>query len=61
MSIPAGYVLFATDASDEGIEDARQWISKQQFTKEDVKLIKRSDQCLVIAKRAVKPISLMTA
>lgn len=59
--IPAGYVLFATDTSDEGIEDARDWIKGQSFTQEDVKLIKRSNQCLVIAKRAVKPISLMTA
>lgn len=61
MIIPTGYVLFATDASEEGIEDARDWIAKQQFTTEDVKLVKRSNQCLVIAKRAVKPISLMTA
>ena len=59
--IPTGYVLFATDDSDEGIQDARQWIAKQQFTQEDVKLVKRSNQCLIIAKRAVKPISLMTA
>jgi hypothetical protein len=57
----AGTIVFATDDSDEGIEDARDWIRGQQFTTEDVKLVKRGNQCLVIAKRAVKPISLMTA
>lgn len=53
--IQAGTVIFATDASAEGIEAAKAWARAQGFTADDVRIVKRDGQCLVIATRAVKP------
>lgn len=54
---PPGFVLFATDASDAGVNDARAWIKSQGLTGDDVKMVKReiegSEMCLVISKRDV--------
>lgn len=51
----AGWVLFATDDSEAGISDARQWCKDNSMTGEDVRLVRREGQCLVIAKREVSP------
>ena len=53
--LPAETTLLATDDSEAGIADARLWIRAQAFTADDVRLIKRDGQCLVIAKRPVSP------
>jgi len=51
----ADTIILATDDSDAGVSDARGWIKAQAFTADDVRLIKRDGQCLVIAKRPVSP------
>ena len=54
--IEAGWVIFATDASDEGRAEAKAWCRAQGFTVEDVRIaIREEKQCLVIAKRSVSP------
>jgi len=53
--MPTDTVLFATDDSEAGVSDARLWIKAQAFTADDVRLVKRDGQCLVIAKRPVSP------
>ena len=53
--IPADTIILATDDSEAGVSDARLWIKAQAFTADDVRLIKRDGQCLVIAKRPVSP------
>jgi len=46
-----GMVLFASDDSDAGLADARAYIRQRGLTRDDVKLIKRDGQVLVIDKR----------
>jgi len=45
-------VIFATDDSADGIAAAREWLKAQKFTADDVRLIKRDGQCLIITKRS---------
>lgn len=51
MRIEAGTVLYASDDSDEGVADARAYIKRFGLTREDVRLVKRLGQTLVIAKQ----------
>jgi hypothetical protein len=54
--ITEGWVIFATDASDEGRAEAKAWCRAQGFTVEDVRIVIREEkQCLVIAKRNLTP------
>lgn len=54
--ITTGWVIFATDASDEGRAEAKAWCRVQGFTVDDVRIVIREEkQCLVIAKRSVNP------
>lgn len=46
----AGFVLFASDDSAEGQSDARAYIRAHGFTADDVRLIKKDGQTLVIDK-----------
>lgn len=46
-----GFILFASDDSDAGVSDARAYISREGFTSDDVRLIKKDGQALVVAKR----------
>ena len=55
MILPAGMVVFATDDSAEGIADARDEIKRRAFTPDDVRLVKKDGQCLIIAKRPLEP------
>ena len=55
MILPAGMVIFATEDSDEGVQDARTVIKRREFTQDDVRLIKKDGQCLIIAKRPLEP------
>lgn len=50
----AGTVLYASDGSDEALTEARAWIAARRLTRDDVKLVKRDGQVLVVAEREVK-------
>lgn len=54
--ITAGWIIYATDSSDEGKAEAKAWSRAQGFTPDDVRIVIREEQqCLVIAKRSVSP------
>jgi hypothetical protein len=46
-------VLFASDDSPDAVNDAREYIKAQGFTKSDVKLVQRGDMTLVISIRSI--------
>ena len=46
-----GPIIFASDDSDAAMIDAKSYISKYKLTRDDVKLVVRNFQTLVIAKR----------
>ena len=48
-----GPVLFASDDSKEAVEDAKIYIKRFRLTPDDVQLVKRDGQTLVIAKRNI--------
>jgi hypothetical protein len=54
MTLRAGTVLYASDASDDAAADARAYIRKHGLTRDDVKLVKREGQILVVAEREVR-------
>lgn len=47
----AGWVLYAGDDSPTSVEEAREYIKAHSLTREDVRLIKREGQVLVIAEK----------
>lgn len=51
MRIEAGTVIYASDDIDEALADARAYIKRFGLTREDVRLVKRLGQTLVIAKQ----------
>jgi preprotein translocase subunit SecA len=51
----SGWVLYASDDSAEAVEEAREYIRAHGLTRDDVKLVKRDGQVLVIAERKVEP------
>jgi hypothetical protein len=51
IAIPTGMVMFSSDDSPEGLHEARDYIRSQNLTADDVRLVKRAGQALVIAKR----------
>ena len=55
MILPAGMVIYATNDSAEGVQDARVEIKRRGFTPDDVRLVKKDGQCLIIAKRPLEP------
>lgn len=61
MRIEAGTVLYASDDIDEGVAEARAYIKRFGLTREDVRLVKRLGQTLVIAKREVTLINIFPA
>lgn len=52
--VKAGTVLYASDGSDAALAEARAWISERRLTRDDVKLVKRDGQVLVVAEREVR-------
>ena len=46
-----GPVIYASDASPEAMEDAKAYIKRFSLTQDDVALVRRGGQTLVIAKR----------
>jgi hypothetical protein len=48
-----GPVLFASDDSQDALDDAKAYIGRFGLTKDDVRLVRSDGQTLVIAKRNV--------
>ena len=46
-----GPVIYASDASPEAMDDAKAYIKRFSLTQDDVALVRRGGQTLVIAKR----------
>ena len=48
---PINTVLFASDDCEDAVIDAREYIKRMKLTHDDVKLVKRDSQTLVVAVR----------
>lgn len=46
-----GPVIFASDASAEGLADAKAYIARFKLTRDDVALVVKGGMALVVAKR----------
>ena len=53
--IKPGVIAFATDASREGIEDARAWLKEREMTPDKVRLYIENGMALV---QVVKPVEI---
>lgn len=53
MAVAADFCIFSSDDSDDAVSDARAYIARNGFTKEDVKLVQRDEQTLVITIREI--------
>lgn len=51
---PAGFVLFAAADTPENIEAAKKYANDNGLTFDDVKIVRRGDDLLVVTKREVK-------
>ena len=51
--INSGHILYASDDSPESIAEAREYIKRMGLTADDVRLIRKGGQVLVIAKRRI--------
>ena len=49
-------VIFASDDSEEALADARTYLARWEYTRDDCKLIKRDGQILIIAERDIEGI-----
>jgi hypothetical protein len=45
------HVLYASDDSPEAVDDAKEYIKRFSLTRDDVSIIRKEGQTLVIAKR----------
>lgn len=54
MAIKAGTIVFATDASAEGVADARKWLRDTGLTPQDVRLYLLDGMTLVQALREIE-------
>ena len=54
IGMKRGTVIYASDDSPESVEDARGYIRSHGYTRDDVRLVKRDGQVLVIAERELK-------
>lgn len=52
-SISEGVVIYHSDDSPESITEAREYIAKHGLTTEDVRLIRRGSEVMVISLREV--------
>lgn len=52
-TIKPGVIVFATDASREGILEARAWLKEKALTPDQVRLFRLNDQTLVETLRPV--------
>ena len=49
--IQPGHILYASSDCPEAVEEARAYIAREGLTSDDVRLIRKEGQILVIAKR----------
>lgn len=49
--IPPDTVIFASDDSQDAVNDARAYIRRMGLTKDDVRLVQREEMTLVLSKR----------
>jgi hypothetical protein len=54
MTVKTGTIVFATDASAEGVADARVWLRESGLTPQDVRLYRLDGMTLVQALRDVE-------
>lgn len=52
-TIKTGVIVFATDASREGILEARAWLKEKGLTPDQVRLFRLNDQTLVETLRPI--------
>lgn len=52
-SIGEGHILYASDDSESSIAEAREYIARMGLTSDDVRLIRKDGQILVISKRSL--------
>ena len=48
--IKAGFVVYATDSTRDGVEDARAWLREKRLTPDQVRLYQHDGMTLVQAK-----------
>lgn len=53
MAVSQGWILYHSDDSDASLTEAREYISDQGLTAEDVKLIRKDSAIMVVAKRRI--------
>lgn len=51
--IHPGHILYASDDSEASVTEAREYIREQGLTAEDVRLIRKEGQILVVAQRRI--------
>lgn len=49
--IQSGFILYASSDCPESVDEARAYIARVGLTSEDVRLIRKEGQVLVVAKR----------
>lgn len=49
-----GTTLWASDTSEQAVTESREWIREKGLTKDDVKLIQKDGQTLIVSKRRVE-------
>ena len=53
MAVSQGWILYHSDDSDASLTEAREYISDQGLTSDDVKLIRKNNAIMVVAKRRI--------
>ena len=53
MPLEPGTVMYASDDSPESIAEAREYIKRMGLTADDVRLIRKNEQVLVVTKRRI--------
>lgn len=53
MTLQAGFVLYASDDSEASIKEAREYIATNRLTADDVRLIRKDNAIMVVAKRRI--------
>lgn len=53
LSLQEDFCLFAAPHDPEAIDAARAYVRSQNLTSEDVRIVRRADQVLVLTKRTI--------
>ena len=53
MMVRIGTILFASDDSEDGQQDGREYLRRFKLTADDVRFVKRDGQTIVEAKREI--------